>query len=282
MIDRNQIEIRGAWRAGRMTLQSFALTVGAFLIGLRASCPELMEDLRILAVSENDAFPLPADLNGLYAVIQQWGWDRNANWAFEPMNPEDESPFPESTHPLGFRVELIGSTAYPGTTAKLRKLSIRAGGDGFLPNWLLMIFQSGDAERNLELQRRVLEVALQHLPLEYGVVTTLAFGDVVEMPQDLNPLAHQVMAPGMLTYLKRPGVIEALPADVRVERFGPDAGTLITLHGELGPVATAEQIVEAIRIRDALLPGGFLTLPPPPPVNPAARSNRKLRTRRRQ
>ena len=123
--------------------------LGEWIYPDQPECPEQVDGLRILAITEDGAFPLPTDLDGFHTVIQQWAWDRGANWAFEPMNPEDESPLPESTHPLGFHVTFVGSAAHPKA---LSKLSIRAGGDGVLPNALLIMFPPGDANRGLDLQ----------------------------------------------------------------------------------------------------------------------------------
>lgn len=277
MSDLNFIELLGAWPSTSVTLAEFGQKTEYYLKDLRDTCPELFEGLRIMADTVEESVPLPVDLDGFGAVIQHWGWDRGAHWVFEPTNEEDESPLPESTNSLGYQIQF---DAEGNEIGKGSKILVIAGRTGLSSDAVWIRFPTGIGEENLALARRALEVTFRHWPLAHGAVLNSDLGNA-QLDADQTRPMPRALSVGLLTWLRAPGVIEALPPGVHAEAWGPPGGILITLDGDLGPRSTPGQIEQANSLRDTLYERGFLLMPRKPPIGAAALKQLKLRERRR-
>ena len=266
-----------SWRHGRLTLAQYASKVVAFMADLRLVDPIFRDGMRIMADTEKGSPLLPADLIGFEATVMHWAWNRNANWVFEPMNPKDNSPYPESTYTMGY-----GLTFFRGArrNGDWMTIAVSAGRDNTEPNVCTVVLPDNPKFRDLALQRRLLATILAHWPLDYAGVDDRVFQKAVDLPQETTGARRPWMSIGWLTYVKRPGIAEALPPGTQVEPFGPPPGVLITLKDD-GPLGGPQQMAESIRIRDCLYEAGLLVYPSWTPFEEMDRRLPPLREKKR-
>lgn len=272
----NELAIVATWRHGRLTLAQYASKVVAFMADLRLVDPIFRDGMRIMADTEKGSPLLPADLIGFEATVMHWAWDRNAPWVFEPMNPQDNSPYPESTFKMGY-----GLTFFRGArrNGDWMTIAVSAGRDNTQSNVCTFLLPNNPRFRDPALQRRLLATILAHWPTDYTRVGSPHFLMAAKLPPEATGARRSWMRIGWMTYIRRQGIAEALPPGTQVEPFGPPPGVLITLKDD-GPPGGPEQLAESIRIRDSLYQAGLLVDPSWTPFEEMDRRLPPLREKR--
>ena len=257
-----KLSLKSTWRHGTVTLAEFAEKTIALLEDLRRLHPAYRRLNAADLVRMCDA-PVPEDLTGYAGPLMDIGWDRLASYAFEPMNPEGESPLPESTSVQGYEVALY-SAPPEDRSSRAVKVILRVGVDNFRgPNVCTLSFGDVEPFSSTGFQRELLATVMAHWPVDTSTLSSFAFSDEVhgsdpELYRSDRPPPLNI---GWLTYVRRAGLAEALPAGTKVEPFGEPPGVLITLDGDHFEPDNPEQIAQVLKIREALRAANLLGNP---------------------
>ena len=256
------------WRHGTVTLAEFAEKSIGLLEDLRRLHPAFTRLNAADTVRMRD-LPVPADLSEFVAPLMDIAWDRQALYAFEPMNAEDESPRPESTNVDGYRIALY-SAAPDYQSPRAVKVIVAAGVTSSpVPNGCTLTFGDIEPFTSTGFQRELLATVMAHWPVDTSTLSSFEFDQAVcgDAPVEYTNDRPDDLSIGWLTYVRRAGLIEALPPGTKAEPFGEPPGVLITLNGDRFEPGTPEQIAQARRIREALRVADLLGDPADTPRN---------------
>ena len=257
-----KLSLKSTWRHGTLTLAEFAEKTIGLLDDLRRLHPAYRR-LNAADLVRMCNLPVPEDLSEFASPLMDIAWDRLASYVFEPMNPEDESPLPESINVDGYRVSFY-SAPPDDRSPRAVEVILRAGVDSNpISNVCTLVL--GDIEPFTwpSFQRELLATVMAHWPVDASTLSSFVFSEAVD---ESNPDLHRPDRPspldiGWLTYVRRAGLVEVLPPGTKVEPFGEPPGVLITLDGDRFEPDNPEQIAQALKIREALRAANLLGNP---------------------
>ena len=279
-----KLSLKSTWRHGTLTLAEFAEKTIGLLEDLRRLHPAFNRLNAADLVRMRD-LPVPEDLSGFADPLMNIAWDRQVSHAFEPMNPRDESPLPESTNVDGYQVSFYSAPPEDRYPRSVRVI-LRAGMDNNpIANVCTLVFGELEPFTLTGFQRELLIAVMAHWPVDASTLTSFPFSKQVH---GSDPELHKRDRPpplniGWLTYVRRAGLVEALPPGTKAEPFGEPPGVLITLDGDRFEPDNPEQMAQALEIREALRAANLLANPAETPSAEIDRATtRPLRENRRR
>jgi Immunity protein 52 len=248
------LDLIAYWNRPPQTLAEFADACALYLKLLQPLHPMFREGLYLLGDSLKTSEPLALDGANIEAFVNKDGWDRESPWKPAPLDERGELTF-NSVGYDGFMFTVGNLNSKAKNNLQIRFTSTGSNPHNYGRGGLLMGFpyQGVPAFYEYDFLRHVVSVTVDYWKPEAARVNRYAFQDKVEGQS--RAARHTI---GWLNYIRRPGVCAAVPADVKCEPFGPEGGALITLQREPVSADDAQAVARAVRVRDALLPGGWL------------------------
>lgn len=225
------------------------------------------QGLYLLGDSAKTSVPLAIDGANVEAHVTKYGWDREAPWKPSGLSPQGEVTR-ESIASLEFRFT-VSSTKRP-REGQLRLEFSCSGTRSSIQNVCMSIdfpVTGEPAFYESEFVHELITALAEYWHPQFIDVTTGAFAKATRSP--VKEYRHHRPL-GWMNYIARPGVCDVVPADVQCEPFGSDGGALITLQRDPISADDPEAVARAISVRDALLPGGWLSFDQSPAARPAS------------
>jgi Immunity protein 52 len=252
--DRKRLRAGCGWYERPQTLGEFVDESIGFLRKLQAVHPMFRQPLAMTGTTAKEREPLAEDLSNVEACVRRFGWDRKApkEW-FTGLLP-DKTLARDATSQLGFRISLSSG----GGTTKPDTVNIRITGGGNSAGMqsgsasVELPAEGSDAFYSYSTMRELLRLMVDYWRPELARVSTSGFDRLVDFDEPPYPVRV-----GWMNYSSDPKICGAVPQDVECEPFGP-GGALITLQKEVISADDPQAVAKAIRVRDALLPGGWL------------------------
>ncbi len=255
------------WDCPPQTLMEFINLCIGFLERLEPLHPLFRDDLYLIGDSLKTSEHLANGKTNIKDYVKLRGWDKKSKSRWKPSPLEGGELLDKSVGYDGFRF-MVGNL----NKTNENNIQITFTSAGFNPQ------HYGRGSMGIEFPLKgapefydcTFVRNLAALTIDYWRPTGLlldqyAFHKKVE---GNNPIHRKSI--GWLTYLRRLGVCNFVPPDVLCEPFGPDGGALITLQRDPISADDPEAVARAIRVRDALLPGGWLSFDPSPVAQPAS------------
>lgn len=251
-----RFDVYANWGNRRQNLGAFIDQAKGFLKLARALHPLFGNKLHYVGSNRKQSPALADDLSNLNEVVLAQGWDREATRSKYSHLSNNEEVTLESESELGFRFSVgnldhldrgnvkftfnEGSTSSSHTSGFGMDLPLAAGEVFFDPDFL----------------RQLLGLAVNYWNPRFAGIGNTALWRAGYV-QGRKPYALPI---GWLNYCQDSRVVEALPKDIEREPFGHQ-GVLFRLQDK-APLDNIDSAIEnALRVRDALLPGQWMSHP---------------------
>jgi hypothetical protein len=249
-----RLNLYANWPNRRQNLGAFIDQAKGFLLEARRLHPLFGAGLHFVGVSRGQSPALEEDLSNLESVVLAKGWDREATRSLFSNLSRAGEVTRESMSELGFRFSVgnldrldRGNVNFGFSEGSASSTRISGLGIGFP-------LTAGSEFVDLAFLKQVLGLVVSYWEARFAGVGNLALSRAVRV-QKGEPFALPI---GWLNYCDDPRVAEALPTDITSEHFGP-GGVLFRLQ-DAAPVDDVEVAIQtALRVRDALLPGQWMS-----------------------
>jgi hypothetical protein len=231
------------------TLGEFRDASVTFLRKLQTIHPMLSEGLYLVGGNRKNSPVLAADLSNVESWILKKSWYSETPKAWFTELDTKNQPSWQSQCTTGFDFAVSNLR---GGKADALEISISSGGVSIkLPPEIKPNFKT------YAFSKKLLKLLVDHWKPEFAGVTNRALWSATMVRNSSEPL---ILGIDWLHYMDDPGVMGALPTDIEVEPFGP-GGIFFSLAPEppLDQASLDAMLPKALRIRDALLPGRWMT-----------------------
>jgi hypothetical protein len=211
--------------------------------------------LHLVGSGPDSSPPLQTDLGNLQSFALEHGWDREATRSLYSNLSADGEPTLRSMSKLGFHLSISNLHRTDKDAVQVNFFDSSAttwsdgGGVGFdLP------FTDSPQFWDPGFLRKLLAELVDYWNPEIAGITNAA----IRRATILRKVDPYVVPVGWMNYVDDRTIVSALPAGVDVQSFGK-GGVLFALQ-ETVPIHDIDSTIQkALRVRDALLPGQWLT-----------------------
>ncbi len=249
-----RLRLYSNWANRRQDLGTFINQAKGYLEQIRKVHPLFGRDLHYLGSSRKQSPALGDDLSNLDAAVLAQGWDREATRSKYSRLSNSEEVTLESMSELGFWFSVgnldhldRGNVTFTFSEGSASNSHISGCG-------IDLPLKASDEFLDLVFLKRLLDLVIENWSPRYAGVLNTALSRACFVAGS-KPYALPI---GWLNYCQDARVAEALPADIARERFGQD-GVLFRLQDK-APIDDIESTIKtALRVRDALLPGQWMS-----------------------